>query len=127
MNYNKSKKHKRLNKNKKTRNRLNGGNGCGCKSLFNGGSNNYVHFNNNISTKDDPLINLVSSRTLPNVPYKTVGGKYNKTNKKRKSKKLKGGNGYLTQFNNQIDYNINTTRLNSLLGYQSLTPQYNLV
>ena len=72
MNYNKSKKHKRLNKNKKTRNRLNGGNGCGCKSLFNGGSNNYVHFNNNISTKDDPLINLVSSRTLPNVPYKWV-------------------------------------------------------
>lgn len=125
MNYKKSNKRKRLNQHKNTRKKLNGGNGCGCKSLFQGGSYNVVPLNNDISSKVDPFNHSVSSRTLPQ--YNTFGGKRNKTNKKRKSKKIKGGNGYLTQMNNHIDYKLNTiSPFNSLFGYQSLPASYKL-
>ena len=125
MNYKKSNKRKRLNQNKKTRKRLNGGNGCGCKSLFQGGSYNAVPMNNHLSSTGDPLNHSVSSRALSQ--YNTFGGKRNKTNKKRKSKKIKGGNGYLTQMNNHIDYKLNTiSPFNSLFGYQSLPASYKL-
>jgi len=125
MKYTKWNKHKRFNTNKKTRKKLHGGKGCGCKSLFTGGSYNVVPLNNNMSTKLDPLSNSVASRTA-NV-YKTFGGKYNKKSKKRKSKKIKGGNGYLRQFNNTIDNTLNTSQsFNTLFGYQTLPPSYKL-
>jgi hypothetical protein len=126
MNYKKSNKRKRLNQHKNTRKKLNGGNGCGCKSLFQGGSYNVIPLNNHISSKTDPLNDLVSSRTLSS-QYKTIGGKRNKTTKKRKSKKIKGGNGYLTQLNNHIDYKLNTfSPFNSLFGYETLPASYKL-
>ena len=124
MVYNKSKKQKKINKYNKTRKRV-GGN-CGCNKLFKGGSttHSYSPLNQDYGTPKDPLtsFNFQNTRfpsSIITTPTNLFGGKYNRKQKKRKSKKIKGGN----YFNNATDQYLNNTLTNnslrSVFGYQN--------